>query len=170
MAVISNTTVISNFSSVDQIGLLNRLFNKLYITSQVFDEIRAGFLQGYDFYHNIESIINPFSDNGWLHLTSLYTPSEFQTFGKLLSNLHNGEASCLSVAFHRGWMFLSDDKAARNAATKIGVEISGTLGVLLSSVKKHIITLDEGNSMLQTMIGNGYHSPISSLDDILGGV
>lgn len=169
MAIVSNTTVISNFSSSGRIDLLRNLFKTLYITSQVYDEIQAGLLQGYAFYHDIHSMIHPFSHDGWLHLTSLENASELQTFGAFLSNLHTGEASCLSVALHRDWTFLSDDKAARKAAAKSGVAISGTLGVLLSCVKRHFITLDDANAAIQKMMENGYYSPTDSLDDILDG-
>lgn len=167
MSVISNTTVISNFASTGQLELLQTLFNKLYITSQVFDEIQAGLLQGYTFYDNLSSLIYPFSDKGWLCLTALNNSSELQTFGKLLSKLHSGEASSLSVAFHRKWVFFSDDKAARSAARKLGVTISGTLGILLSLVKRDYVAIDKANSILYQMVQAGYYAPIRSLDEIL---
>jgi predicted nucleic acid-binding protein len=120
MPVIANTSVISNFATVERLELLHTLWDKLYISEQVFEEIQAGFLQGYAFYADINKLIFPFSDTGWLHLTALNTSEEFQLFGQLLSTLHHGEASCLSIAYHRHWTFLSDDKAARKA----GLEMS----------------------------------------------
>lgn len=159
--------MVSNFSSIGRTALLRDLFGKLYITTQVFDEIQSGLLQGYSHYQHIESILHPFSDRGWLHLTSLQTSLELQTFGELLSGLHVGEASCISIALHREWAFLSDDKAARNAAGRLGVAVSGTLGILLLLVKRHIVELDEGNLCLQKMIESGYFSPIYSLEEIL---
>ena len=167
MSIISNTTVISNFASIERLELLHVLFDKLYITSEVFDEIQAGLLQGYTFYDNLSSLIYPFSDKGWLYLTALNTSLELQTFGNLLSKLNSGEASSLSVALHRKWLFFSDDKAARNTAKKLGVKISGTLGVMLSLVKRDYISMDEANFLLQEMVQGGYYSPVTSLDEIL---
>jgi predicted nucleic acid-binding protein len=166
MSVISNTTVISNFAAAERLELLHLLFDKLYITSQVFDEIQAGLLDGYTFYRNINLLIHPFTDKGWLCLTSLTAPDELQTFDGLLAKLHTGEASCLSVALHREWVFLSDDKAARNAAVQAGAAVSGTLGVLLSLVKKKSFSLKEGDALLHRMIEHGYYSPVSSLRDL----
>ncbi len=76
MDVISNTTVISNFAAIERIELLNRRFKKLYISEQVFEEIQAGLLQGYSFYAELDKQIFPFSENGWLHLTSLNEADE----------------------------------------------------------------------------------------------
>ena len=166
MSVISNTTVISNFAAAEQLELLHLLFDKLYITSQVFDEIQAGLWDGYTFYSNIKLLIHPFSDKGWLCLTSLTTPAELQTFDGLLTKLHTGEASCLSVALHREWVFLSDDKAARNAAVQAGTAVSGTLGVLLSLVKRKFLTPMEGDALLHRMIKHGYYSPVRSLSEL----
>lgn len=42
MSTISNTTVLSNFASVDRPDLLKRLFGSLYISLEVYEEIQAG--------------------------------------------------------------------------------------------------------------------------------
>ncbi len=115
MPVITNTTILSNYAAVGQIELLRKLWRKLYIPDQVYDEIQEGLGCGYDFYVGLDQLIFPFSKTGWLHLTALQSPEEFQLFGELGSTLQSGEAACLSIAYHRRWTFLSDDKAARRA-------------------------------------------------------
>ena len=47
MSVIANTTVISNFASINQLDLLRRLFGALYISTEVYEEIRIGLVEGY---------------------------------------------------------------------------------------------------------------------------
>jgi predicted nucleic acid-binding protein len=47
MSVIANTTVISNFASVNQLDLLRWLFGALYISTEVYAEIQAGLEEGY---------------------------------------------------------------------------------------------------------------------------
>lgn len=167
MAVITNTTLISNFASVGRLELLHQLWEKLYFSDQVFDEIQAGLKQGYTFYSDIEQIIFPFSSTGWLHLTALNTPDEFRLFGQLLKTLHSGEAACLAIAYYRHWTFLSDDKAARRASATLNVPVSGTIGVLLALVQRDCLVLAEADRLLQQMIQTGYHSPVTSLNEIL---
>jgi len=166
MLIIANTSTLSNFAAVGQLELLQSRFETLYISEQVFDEIQDGLTQGYDFYTNLKQQIFPFSDTGWLHLITMDTVDELMTFNRLLSKLHTGEASCLSIAHHRQWLFLSDDKAARQQARAMNVPISGTLGVLLSLVKQNKLPLVEADRVLQQMIEKGYYSPVISLSEI----
>jgi predicted nucleic acid-binding protein len=163
---IANTSTLSNFAAVGQLELLKARFETLYISEQVVDEIQDGLIQGYDFYTNLDQQIFPFSDTGWLHFITLETVDELMTFNRLLSTLHTGEASCLSIAHHRQWLFLSDDKAARQQARAMNVPISGTLGVLLSLVKQNQLPLVEADTVLWQMIQKGYYSPVISLSEI----
>ncbi|EDN68386.1 conserved hypothetical protein [Beggiatoa sp. PS] len=166
MFVIANTSTISNFATVEKLELLRARFETLYISEQVFDEIQEGLTQGYDFYRNLKQHIFPFSETGWLHLITLNTIDELMTFNQLLSKLHTGEASCLSIAYHRQWLFLSDDKAARQQSHALNVPISGTLGILLTLVKQQKLSLIEADTVLQQMIDKGYYSPVTSLGEI----
>lgn len=61
---------------------------------------------------------------------------------------------------------LSDDFAARRLALKLGIPVSGTLGVLLQLVHNHHITMQEADALLARMIGKGYRSPVTSLTEI----
>jgi predicted nucleic acid-binding protein len=168
VAVISNTTLISNFAAIGQLSLLHLCWESLYIPEQVFAEIQDGRMQGYTFYDNIEREISPFAPDGWLQLTSLQSPDEFRLFGELLGDLHHGESACLAIAAQRKWVFLSDDRAARQAAAKLGVPVSGTLGVLVSLVKQGLLNQEDGDLVLQAMVAKGYFSPVHSLTALLG--
>jgi predicted nucleic acid-binding protein len=167
MPVIANTTVISNFSSIEQLELLHLLWDRVYLSDQVFAEIQAGFVQGYNFYAGIEQVIFPFSARGWLHLTALSTTDEFRLFGQLRNMLHDGEASSIALAHYRQWTFLSDDKAARKACLSLKVPVTGTLGILLALVKHQYRELAAVDSLLQQMRVIGYRSPVTSLNEIL---
>lgn len=53
MSVIANTTVLSNFAAIGKIDLLRQLFTHLYLPTEVYDEIRNGLDEGYQFYASI---------------------------------------------------------------------------------------------------------------------
>ncbi len=167
MTVIANTTIISNFAAVGQLDLLRTCWSAVHIPERVYDEIQNGLLQGYEFYAGIDRWVYPFSNNGWLRLTTITSPKEVQLFGKLLASLHPGEAACLSIAHYRRWAFLSDDKEARRAGAGLGVPISGTLGVLLSLVRRQVLAPAKADIILHRMVVNGYFSPVTSLKQIL---
>lgn len=48
-----------------------------------------------------------------------------------------------------------------------GVNLTGTLGILISLVRDNTISLAEANNMLTEMIKNRYRSPVNSLDNLI---
>lgn len=64
MSVIANTTIISNFASLDALSLLRQSWPDLHISEQVFTEIQAGLEQGYTFYAGIEGLLFPLAKDG----------------------------------------------------------------------------------------------------------
>jgi hypothetical protein len=93
----------------------------------------------------------------------MVSEEELTAFRSLAPHLDTGEASCLAIARHRGWAFLSDDKLARKRAHAWQIQLSGTLGVLVQAVKRHPITAGAGDQLLQAMIQRGYRSPYHTL-------
>jgi len=167
MSIISNTTVLSNFASIQQLDLLRQLFGRLYLSTQVYDEIRLSLEEGYGFYAGIDQFIFPLVEDGWLHLTSLTDEREVQLFSALPSHLHSGEASCLAIARQRGWLLLTDDRAARQEATRQTITRSGSVGCLVLCVERGLITPEQANFYLGQMIEQGYHSPVTDLAPLL---
>jgi predicted nucleic acid-binding protein len=167
MSVISNTTVISNFASINQLDLLRRLFGALYISTEVYEEIRIGLEEGYQFYAGIDQMIHPFVHDGWIRLTSMADQAEIALYGELPSRLHRGEASCLVIARHRGWMLLTDDRAARDEGNRLGITVSGSVGCLVLAVERGLWTLEQAHVWLGEMIRQGYRSPVNDLTSLL---
>ena len=166
MPVIANTTIISNFASLEALNLLQHCWPDLHISEQVFTEIQTGLEQGYTFYAGIERILFPLTEDGWLKLTSMQTEAERIQYGKLLGKLHHGEASCLAIAHEGNWKFLTDDKAARRAGKRLQIPISGTLGSLVRLIKQEQLLFDEAEDMLKKFIADGYYAPVTSLKEI----
>ena len=97
MSIISNTTVLSNFASIGQLDILRRLYQILYIPTEVYEEVNAGLEEGYLFYQEVMPVLHPFSETGWLHLAVMET-NELRVFGELPPRFHKGEAACLAIA------------------------------------------------------------------------
>ena len=164
MKTLANTTILSNFAAVDRLDLLQNLHGRLYIPSQVYEEIMNGLEEGYDFYAGIENYIHPFAEDGWVVLISLTDDNEIALYQSLTQRHHYGEAACLAIAQHRHWAFLTDDKQARKTARLLGIVLSGTLGALIQSMKQRLLTLESANELLRKMIARGYRSPYERLD------
>ena len=162
-----NTTVLSNLAAVDQLDLLRHLLGRIYISSEVYEELMNGLEEGYDFYAGIDSQIHPFVEDGWIRLVSMTEEDELRLLRSLPRRLHNAEASCLAIAQHRGWAFLTDDRLARETARAHGILVSGTLGVLVQAVRRGKLTEEQGDELLQRMIARGYRSPYNRLSSLV---
>jgi len=98
---------------------------------------------------------------------SLSHEQELRYFRALPARLHRGEIPSLAIARHRGWLLLTDDRAARMEATRLGVLVSGSLGCLVLAVERHLCSLSQANIWLQEMIRQGYRSPVTDLTPLL---
>jgi predicted nucleic acid-binding protein len=167
LTTLTNTTVLSNFAAAGRLDLLRRLFGRIYISNEVYEEVLDGLEEGYDFYTAIDQQTYPFAKEGWIELVSMAGEEELRFFRSLPRHLDKGEASCLAIARHREWAFLSDDKLARKSAHAWKIVLSGTLGVLVQAVKRGLLTAEAGDQLLQEMIARGYRSPFNTLQSLL---
>jgi predicted nucleic acid-binding protein len=168
MNVIANTTVLSNFAAIGKLDLLRQLYGVVYIPTEVYEEVQVGLEEGYRFYAGIDQLIYPFVNKGWMRLTGVTDEQELQLLGELPRRLHQGEAACLAIARHRGWMLLTDDLAARKEATRRGIHKSGSVGCLVLMVERGLCTLEQANLWLENMIRHNYYrSPVTDLTPLL---
>ncbi len=156
--ILLDNTVLSNFALVGELQLLEEYCgDRGATTSHVFREFEKGVKEG--FFINIEL--------GWIRRLNFEGEKERQLFENLSKKLGVGEASCLAIAMHRGYGFLSDDMAVRKIAQREGIRLSGSVGVLLELIRGGNISLEQGNEILRGFIGFGYFSPMDRLDGLL---
>ncbi len=167
MAVIANTTVISNFASVGQLSLLRDLFERVEIPVEVLEEIEQGLDEGYRFYQAVKTVISPPAKSGWIHLTATLTEEELRLRWSLSSALHSGEASCIAIAKQRNWLLLTDDRRARREAKRLAVRTSGSIGCLIAAIEKGLCNVEQANIWLKEMIKFGYYAPVTDLTPFL---
>jgi len=69
-----------------------------------------------------------------------------------VAGLHLGEAQAIVLAQSLGGtVLLTDDAAARLYATRVGMEVRGSLGLVLASVAKGKLTYDQGHNALHRL-------------------
>jgi predicted nucleic acid-binding protein len=154
--ILADTTVLNNFAQVRRPDLLREAFAELSAPAAVVEELREGERRG----------LVPVCDWSWLDVMKP-TDAEQTHALELEGNAGVGEAACLAILVSRGGLLLTDDGPARYLATTLGVELSGTIGALVKLCRQEILSLSEGDALLQEMITCGYRSPIRSLREIL---
>ena len=154
--VLLDATVLSNFARIGQVHLLRvALSGDAATTTHVLAELERGIAGGR----------LPACDWGWLGVVHLTQPEE-ANYGRVRLVLGDGEASCISVALERACTIFTDDRDARQYAGRLGLPISGTLGVLLLLVDRKHVTVPEADSCLRDMVAHGYRSPVKSMADL----
>lgn len=79
----------------------------------------------------------------------------FQSLRDQHRNLGLGELGTICVAKLRKAVVLTNDKEARKLAVELGVEVSGTLGVLKHTVTMRFLTGSDAIQLLDRMIEDG---------------
>jgi predicted nucleic acid-binding protein len=159
-----DTSVLSNFAAIGKLALLQKQWSTLYIAQAVYEEIQDGIKEGHLFLAELAGQITLLHGDGWLQVVELKETEELSLYRKLPTPLHAGEAESLVIAKQRGWRFLTDDRNARRFAARIGVKISGTLGILAQLVRQDVLQLEEANELLAQMkVQARYYTAVTDL-------
>ena len=131
---ISDTTVLSNLAAVDRLDLLrNRYHGCACTTIEVCDELRKGLRAGYGHLDRALQLVAGVSAGGWVRLVGTESAEELRLRADFDLVVDPGEASCLALAVARGLVLATDDLAARRLARSKGVDVSGTVGLLIAT-------------------------------------
>ena len=159
-ATVLDTTVLSNFAHVDHVELLLDLPRPVTVDA-VRDELEAG------------AETHPYIENALTVLGEglpVITPSgQAETLeAQLLETLAPGEAQVLAIAEAAGGIVGTDDGDARTAATTRGVDLTGSIGLLVWSVEHGHLTAQTADEYLKRWIDEaGFRSPARDFEVFL---
>jgi predicted nucleic acid-binding protein len=154
--ILADTTVLNNFGQIARPDLLRKTFTRLAAPAEVRKELAEGERRG----------LVPSCDWSWLAVIEL-TDAERSHASELRNRVEAGEAACIAILVARGGLLLTDDGPARHLAAALGVELSGTIGVLVKLLRRKVLSLEEGDLLLHEMVARGYRSPVKSLRAVI---
>ena len=126
MIVVSDTSPITNLLKIGRINLLRDLFETVIIPEAVFREINAIELQ--------RTEIQKYS---WIRVAKL---ENHQLFDELIKKVDSGEAEAISLSVElSATLLLIDESDGRLEAERIGLEVTGLIGVLIRAKDKGLI-------------------------------
>lgn len=125
--VVCNTTPLIALSLVDQLQLLRDLYSEVLIPPAVHEEILRG---------GARAGASELKAADWIRVVELRDPGR----ADWLSDLDRGEAEVIALALElNAETAILDEKLARRHAKRLGVPLTGTLGVLLRAKKQSLI-------------------------------
>ena len=126
--VILDNTVLSNFAMVQRTDLVTGIWQNCATTSDAWNEFMAGVT------------LRKLPARAWKGLPVVELLPEEIEIQHRLPSLGRGEGTCLAVAYNRKVILATDDQKARRIGLHWGLEITGTLGFLLFTIRlPHIL-------------------------------
>lgn len=118
--VVVNSTPIIALCLIDQFDLLQKLYDRVMIPTAVQAEVSAGGIAGVGVRELREAV--------WVDIVSLQDPSR----ADLIADLERGEAEVIALAQEQSAdLVVIDERLARKHAKRLGMRLTGTLGILL---------------------------------------
>lgn len=144
MIVVSDTSPISNLATVGQLDLLKQIYGEVIIPETVYQEIiNAGATEPATLAVQSLEWIKKGSVNNLTLVMSLQT------------QLDPGEAEAIVLALElKADLLIVDERKGRKEATKFGIPITGTLGVLLKA--KQLGAISSIKPILDDLINSGF--------------
>ena len=125
--IVTNTSPLLYLHQLGCIQLLGEMYGTVIVPQGVVGELEVGRAAGHD--------VPQVTDLSWATVVS----SPNVALLALATDLGRGESEAIAIAHERGGLLILDDGLARRHATLIGVEITGTLGVLLKAkTERHV--------------------------------
>lgn len=126
--VVSNTTLIIALALVGRLELLRQLYGEVFIPPSVETEIQAG---------GIEAAGAPeLASAAWVRVVSLKDPRR----AVYLADLDRGEAEAIALAEElKARVLIMDERLGRRHARRLGLPLTGTLGVLIKAKQQGLI-------------------------------
>ena len=127
LKVISNTTPILSLLKIDKLNLLKELYGKIIIPEAVFREIENGKEKPY--YKDLTKI-------DWIEIQKIKNKSSRAYF----TDLDEGEAEVLILANEQNAdLIIMDEIIGRRYVKHLGINLTGTIGVLLKAKNRGLI-------------------------------
>ncbi|MFC7028716.1 nucleic acid-binding protein [Halomicroarcula sp. GCM10025324] len=131
LVAVSDAGPLIHLAEIDSLELLEA-FDTLLVPETVYKEIDAGGVP-----------------DGLADLSYELVEADDSRAGA--EKLDAGERAAIAVAIERGVVLLTDDLAARQAASDVGVEVHGSIGVIALGHGRGLLNRDEATSRMRTL-------------------
>lgn len=132
VAIVSNTSPIINLAAIQQLHLLQQLYERITIPVAVYNEI---VIQGAG-----QPGATEVQNEPWFEKRIVMSPIEVTNLLASHPLLNHAEAEAIILAVEiPAHLLLMDEAQGRRAATGLGVPVRGVLGVLIEAKQRNMI-------------------------------
>ena len=139
--VVMNTTPLIALADIGQLELLHQLYGEILIPGAVMDEIKS------------EPAQTLITNASWIKKISIGGKERKSLFK---ARLHSGEIEVILLAEdEKANLVIMDDNSAKKTAKYLGLNVTGTLGVLLKAKREGLIK--ELKPLMDMLADDGFY-------------
>ena len=147
--IISDSTALIVLFDLDRVELLENLFEVVYISPIVLEEISVKYPVVLPSFIKVEKL----KDN--------------ELFNSLKMLLDLGESESIALAKEKNLSIIIDEKKGRKIAKEMGLKVIGLLGIVYLNAKKGFLTKSEASEFIKSAIKHGYRISKKMVNDVL---
>lgn len=149
--IVSNSSPLIYLAKLKRLMLLKELFKEVAIPQEVYDEVVILGKEG--------KFTDAFAIERAVHEKWLYVEKSTlnTTYSSLAGEIDAGEIAAILLAKQkRASLVLIDDASARTIAHSFGLNVKGTVFVLLRAYKNKMLTKDEVRRLMAQLVAEGF--------------
>lgn len=151
MKVVSNSTPLIYLTKIGKLPLLKKLFGSIIIPKEVFNEV---VIKGKQEGFSDALIIEEGIEKGWINIKGVKKDTKLLRFAP---ELDVGEVEVITLARKiKPDLVLIDDACGRSVAEGLGLNVKGTIYVLLKAYKNKPLSSDEMIEAINKLIFAGF--------------
>ncbi len=153
MKAIANSTPLIHLSKARALHILLKVYEEVTIPRAVYREVvdkglERGFMDA--------ELVRAAVEEGSIKVSEASNECVREVL-KRAPMLHRGEAEVLALALrHKPCHVLLDDEVARDVAKVLGLEVHGTLYVLVTAAKRGVVTVEEALDIMDRLVAGGF--------------
>ena len=132
-AVVADSSPIVYLARINRLELLRSLYSEVFVPDAVW---RGGAIEGKELAEG-RSLLAAASE-GWIRVDISGTP--FASENPLLKELDDGEREAIALAIRLQALLIIDEAEGRAVATKLGVKLTGTFGVVVQATRRGLLS------------------------------
>ena len=149
MIVVSDTTPLISLLKINRIDLLERLFGEVLIPQAVFNELTS------DERFQVEA--EQIKRKEFIRMKPVNNPESADIL-KRVTGLDQGESEAIVLSDElKADLLLMDEAKGRNVSTQMGLQIMGTIGLLMAAYEEQELTSDEIRKCIDGLQRAGRH-------------
>ena len=169
MKVVSDSSPLIWLSKTGNLRLLRELYRDIIIPLEVYEEVVVtGLREGFSDALVVKRSIN----EGWIRIREIdpYDEELAQSLIENAAELHSGEVNAILLARRKDALLLIDESSGRALAETWGIEVKGSLYVILEALSEGLLNREEARDAVTSMIVKGFRidpSLVARLLDII---